>query len=81
MEVAPLHRTVDIRQKRRLLKNTKETKNILEGKSGGERRANISLRACGAKDVTKQAATKCYRLLKTTIDLHRLPQTAKTATE
>ena len=31
MEVAPLHRTVDIRQKRRLLKNTKETKKILEG--------------------------------------------------
>ena len=31
MEVAPLHRTVDIRQKRRLLKNTKEIKKILEG--------------------------------------------------
>ena len=33
MEVAPphTHRTVDIRQKRRLFKNTKETEKILEG--------------------------------------------------
>ena len=31
MEVAPPHRTVDIRQKRRLFKNTKETEKILEG--------------------------------------------------
>ena len=31
MEVAPLHCTVDITQKRRLLKNTEEIEKMLEG--------------------------------------------------
>ena len=34
MKIAPPHRTVDIRQKRRLSKNTKKTEKVLKEKSG-----------------------------------------------
>ena len=75
MEVAPLHRTVDITQKRVLFKNTKKTKKDTKGIVGrrtwGEHEP-LRLRRKG-HNIVFGLGNDCQRLPQTDTDYHRLP--------